>query len=52
MNDSKVMLAGLKQNPEQLAWRGPDADFVTKFETTFTEVQTLDNEQEKLKDVN
>ncbi len=49
MNNSKLMLAGLKQNPEQLAKRGLDADFVNKYETAFNEAQTLDNEQEKLK---
>ena len=43
------MLAGLKQNPERLAKRGLDSDFLSKYETTFGDAQTLDNEQEKLK---
>ena len=49
MNNAKLMLAGLKQNPERLAKRGLHSDFVAKYETAFDEAQTLDNEQEKLK---
>ncbi len=49
MNDSKLMLAGIKQNAERLAKRGLDSEFVTNFETAYNDTQTLDNEQEKLK---
>lgn len=49
MNKSKLMLSGLKQNPEPMAKRGLDSEFVTNYEATFNEAQTLDNEQEKLK---
>ena len=34
MNNAKLMLAGLKQNPERQAKRGLDSDFVTKYEAT------------------
>ncbi len=43
------MLAGLKQNPDQLAKRGLDAEFVSTYEATYNDTQILDNEQEKLK---
>ena len=49
MNNSKLMIAGIKQNQERLARRGLDTDFTTKYETMFSEVQALDNEQETLK---
>ncbi len=49
MNEVKLMLAGIKQYPERLARRGLDAEFISRFEKSFQEVQTLDNEQEKLK---
>lgn len=49
MNDSRLMIAGLKQNGEQLSRRGLDAEFLSGYETLHDAVQTLDNEQERLK---
>jgi len=49
MNNSKTMIAGLKQHTERLSKRGLDGEFLTNIETNYTEAQTLDNEQEKLK---
>ena len=49
INDSKLMLAGLQQNPDRLAKRGLDADFVSRYETALSQAQTLDAEQERLK---
>jgi archaellum component FlaC len=49
MNNSKVMISGLKQNVERLAKRGLGSDFTTNYENIHNEAQSLDNEQEKLK---
>ncbi|MBN2351761.1 MAG: hypothetical protein JXD23_04255 [Spirochaetales bacterium] len=46
---AKVMLAGLKANSARLSKRGLTADFINKLEQTFTNVMTLDNDQEDLK---
>jgi hypothetical protein len=49
MNDSKLMLAGIKQNTERLAKRGLDSEFVTNFETAYNDTQTLTMNRKKLK---
>lgn len=47
--DARLMLNGLKQHAERLSRRGLDTDFLGNYETTLDAVQTLDNEQERLK---
>ena len=49
MNDSKLMISGVKQQSDRLSRRGLDANFVKKYERIFGDVQKLDNEQERLK---
>ena len=49
MNDSKLMLSGVKQQSDRLTKRGLDSKFVEKYERIFGDVQKLDNEQERLK---
>ena len=49
MNNSKLMIAGIKQNQERLARRGLNTDFTSKYESVYSQVQMLDNEQESLK---
>jgi hypothetical protein len=49
INDSKVMISGLKSNVDRLDKRGLGADFTSNYETIHKEAQTLDNEQERLK---
>ena len=49
MNQAKTMIAGLKENAERVSKRGLDAEFLSQLEAGYTEAQTLDNEQERLK---
>ena len=49
INDSKVMLAGLKAQLERLGKRGVDEQFITELEAIYDEVKTVDNDQEAMK---
>lgn len=49
MNDSKLMISGVKQQSDRLTRRGLDSKFVEKYERIFGDVQNLDREQERLK---
>lgn len=49
INDSKVMLAGLKAQIERLRKRGIDDEFITGLEEIYDEVRTVGNEQEAMK---
>ena len=49
MNNTKVMIAGLKKNVEQMSKRGIDTDFIEKIENLYVANQGKDNEQEDLK---
>ena len=49
MNNAKLMLVAVKQNSERLGRRGLDEAFVTNFEQVYSNTQTLDSDQEKLK---
>lgn len=49
MNDSKLMISGVKQQSDRLTRRGLDSKFVEKYERIFGDVQKLDKEQERLK---
>jgi hypothetical protein len=49
INNSKLMISGLKSNSEKVSKRGLDTAFISEYETIYAEAQTLDNEQESLK---
>jgi hypothetical protein len=49
INSAKVMISGLKSNADRVSKRGADAAFIAKFESSYSNAQTLDNEQEDLK---
>ena len=49
MNDNKLMLAGLRNHADQLARRGIDTAWIDGYDGKQTTVQTVDNEQERLK---
>jgi len=49
LNKSKLMLAGLQANTEEVARRGLDAEFITNLGTTIGSNETLNSEQETLK---
>ncbi|MDO4229394.1 MAG: hypothetical protein Q4C98_06240 [Capnocytophaga sp.] len=45
----ETMVAGLKNNAQEVQKRGADADFIAKLEKQREEVVALNNEQERLK---
>jgi seryl-tRNA synthetase len=49
INDTKVMLAGLKAQIERLGKRGVDNEFITGLEEIYNEVRAVDNDQEAMK---
>lgn len=49
ISKAQVMLAGLKNNAEQLERRGLDQTFIGKLETDRNAALEMNNEQEKLK---
>jgi hypothetical protein len=49
INNAKLMLSGMKKNPDRMSKRGLDGDFMTVYQTNYGEAQELDNEQESLK---
>jgi len=49
VNSAKVMISGLKSNADRVSKRGIEAAFVAKLESSYKNVQTLDDEQEDLK---
>jgi nitrate/nitrite-specific signal transduction histidine kinase len=49
INESKLMLAGLKSNNTRLARRGASDEFIAAFEKAYDEARTLDDEQAALK---
>ena len=49
MNDNKLMLAGLRNHADKLTRRGIDAAWIDGYEGRQTTIQTVDNQQERLK---
>lgn len=49
INKMKLMLAGIKNHQAALVKRGVDEAFISDFEGTYNNAQTIDNEQEKMK---
>ena len=48
-NTVKTMLSGLQANPDAVAKRGLDKEFIAKLEKALENAKVLDNEQEALK---
>ena len=49
LNNSDVMIEGLKANQERVAQRGIKNEFITEMETDVAQSKTLNSEQEKMK---
>jgi hypothetical protein len=49
VKSSKVMLAGLKANPERVEKRGITPEFLTEYQQIFNDVMEIHNEQEAMK---